>query len=175
MTKAKKPSSRSTVYNECKARWEGRAEERKKARPKGGTGGDWLIDKPKMKMNAVPFLATLRLVGHLTKDRRWFDRHRDLLASDLIDPATGKWARWGTTLAQSDTRFMCELIDEDIAADVFTEREAIAAAVDELDIEANSFDAACTRVRDLLHAYRATLVREKPAKKTRARKTGQKN
>jgi hypothetical protein len=154
--------ARSTVYNDCRARWEGRAEERKKARPRGGTGGDWLVDKPELEMDAVPFLATLRRLGRLTGDRRYLDLHRDLMVGDLIDRESGKWARWGTTLAQSDTRFMCELIDEDIAGGAFTEREAIAAAVDELDIDANSFDAACTRVRDLLHAHRATLVREKP-------------
>jgi len=174
MAKAKKPSSRSKVYSERKARWEARAAERKKARPHG-TGGDWLIDKPELEMDAVTFLKTLRCLGRMTQDQRCFDLHRDLIAGDLIDPATGKWARWGTTLAQSDTRFMCELINEDIASRVFTEREVIAAAVDEIDFDAASFDAACARVKELLHAYRATLVREKPDKKTRMRKTGQKN
>ena len=106
MAKAKKPYSRSTVYNECKARWEGRAEERKKARSRGGTGGDWLIDKPEFEMNAQPFLATLKRLGYVTQDRRYLDLLRDLIAGDLIDRGTGKWARWGTTLAQSDTRFM---------------------------------------------------------------------
>ena len=55
-----------------------------------------------------------------------------------------------------------ELIEEDIARHGFTEREAIAAAVDELDFEANSFDAACSRFKELLQAYRATLVGENP-------------
>ena len=96
-------------------------------------------------MDAVPFLTTLQRLGYrhtgpaLSRPASRSDGQRP------DRPATGKWSRWGTTLAQSDTRFMCELIEEDIATGVFTEREAIAAAVDELDLEANSFDAACTR------------------------------
>jgi len=39
-------------------------------------GGDWLVDKPDLALNAQPFLQTLRLLGYATQDRRYFELHK---------------------------------------------------------------------------------------------------
>jgi hypothetical protein len=182
MAKAKKPAKPLPHYDQCKARWERdrKAREaqfaaaRAQGKPDDGpddwksgarfvtpdpiqsdkSGGDWLVDRPELALDAVPFLATLRSLDKQPRDQRYLDLHRELVMSDLIDRKTGKWSRWGTTLANPQTRFMCELIEETIATRDFSERAAIAEAVAEFGFDAASFDAAWMRVRDLLHAYR---------------------
>jgi hypothetical protein len=81
--------------------------------------------------------------------------------SDLIDPATGKWSRYGTTLANPVTWDMWEMIEERIAGGT-SERLAIAEAVAELAISAPSFEAACKSVKRVLDECRK-FVRQKPA------------
>jgi hypothetical protein len=125
----------------------------------GKSGGDWLVDQPELPLDAGPFLATLRILGYHLQDRRYIELHRELIYSDLIDWKTGKWSSFGTTVANPFTQDMCGSIEESIAARGFTEREAIADAVAELELEAASFDAAYKRVERLLHAYRKFVVR----------------
>lgn len=155
MVKAKFPFARQIPhYDRCKARWE--------KRERGPSGGDWLVDQPELPLDAVPFLATLRILGYQTQDPRFHELHRDLIASGLIDQATGKWSRYGTTLTHPLVQDMCEGIEELIATGRFTKREAIADAVAELGLDAANFDAACKRVRRLLDEYRKA-VGQKPA------------
>ena len=146
-----KPEGR---YEALRAEWE----RRRKAPDRGG--GEWLVDKPELPLDAVPFLATLRRLGYQLQDQRFFDLHRELVMSDLIDPKTGKWSRFGTTLANPETQFMCEMIEQSIAAGS-TEREAIAETVVELELDAASFDAAWKRIERLLHEWRKR-VGQKP-------------
>ena len=50
------------------------------------------------------------------------------MRSGMIDRETGKWSRYGTALAQPDTRLLCEQMEQYIAAGV-PEREVLAEAV----------------------------------------------
>jgi hypothetical protein len=178
MGKVEKPAKQVPHYDACKVRWEkGRKARKAQAaaaqhqgpddwRPgarfvtpddstaSAESGGDWLVDRPELALDAIPFLATLRSLGAQLQDRRFLDLHHELVSSDLIDRKLGKWSRLGTTLANPMTQFMFELIEETIAVRGFTERAAIAEAVAEFGFDAASFDAAWMRVRDLLHAYR---------------------
>ncbi|MGY4283637.1 hypothetical protein ACVWXO_002857 [Bradyrhizobium sp. LM2.7] len=153
----KKTTSEATArYAALKAKWEARHSD-----PNYAGGGDWLIDKPALSLDAAPFLQTLRALGNLTQDRRFTELHQAIMRSDLIDLATGKWSRYGTTVANPLTRDMCELIEELIARGI-SERLAIAEAVAELAIGAQSFEAACKSVKRVLDETRNT-VRQKPA------------
>jgi hypothetical protein len=181
MAKAKKPAKQVPHYDLCEARWEKDREERKarfaaaqrKGKPdhkddwatgfvtpdpirSNKSGGDWLVDQPELPLNAAPFLATLRSLGYRLQDQRYHDLHRELVMSNLIDRKTGKWSRFKTTLANPETRLICGLIEETIAAG-FSEREAIAEAVAELGLDAASFYAAHKRVKRLFDEYRKTL------------------
>jgi hypothetical protein len=184
--KTVRPSRAASVYDRCAAEWDRRKAERRaqfaKAQRAGipedsiedlrpgarfvapdpirsaESGGDWLVDKPELPLNAVPFLATLRSLGYQLQDQRYLDLHRELIESVLIDRATGKWSRWGTVLANPETRFVCEMINQSIAAGL-SEREALAEAVLELGIDAASFDAAYRRLKELRTAF---LMGEKP-------------
>jgi hypothetical protein len=79
----------------------------------------------------------------------------------LIDRATGHWSRPGVTLSNPLTQTACEIIEDMIAAGI-SERLALADAVVELNIDANSFDAAWKRLERLLHEWRKG-VGQKPA------------
>jgi hypothetical protein len=153
--KAKKPDEATVRFAELKAQWEARRRD-----PKHASGGDWLVEKLELELDAVPFLATLRRLGHHLQDQRFLDLHRDLVMSHLIDRETGKWSRYGTTVANPMTRDMCEMI-QDLIAGKTSERLAIAEAVAELAISAPSFEAACKSVKRVLDQARK-LVRQKP-------------
>jgi hypothetical protein len=150
--KAKKPDAR---YEAFRAEWE----RRRKAPDHGG--GEWLVDKPKLPVDPLPFLQTLRRLGYVTQDVRFIELHGALMGSDLIDPATGKWSLFGTELA----RLLPELIEEAITPDT-SERQAIAEAVAvfELYPDAQSFDAAWKRLERRLHEWRKALDRNRPKK-----------
>ena len=92
-----------------------------------------------MPLDAGPFLATLRILGYQLQDQRYSTCCANWSRATLIDRKTGKWSRYGSTLANPMTRIMCEMIEETIAARGFTEREAIADAVVELGLDAASF------------------------------------
>jgi hypothetical protein len=134
--------------------------ERRRKAPDRGT--EWLVEKPRLPVEPMPFLRTLRQIGHLTQDRRYIDLHQHLMGSDLIDRATGRWSFHGTKIA----RVLPELIEEAIA-DGFTEREAIAEAVAvfELYPDAASFDAAWKRLERLLHEWRKKALDKNRPKK----------
>ena len=151
--KAKKQPD--ALYEAFRAEWE----RRRKAPDRGG--GEWLVDKPDLPVDPLPFLQTLRRLGYLTQDRRFIELHRYLMGSDLIDPATEKWSLLGAKIS----RFLPELIDEAIAEGT-TERLAIAEAVAEfgLYLDAQSFDAAWKRLERLLHESRRSLDRNRPKK-----------
>jgi hypothetical protein len=142
-------------YEAFRAEWE----RRRKAPDRGG--GEWLVDKPELPIDPLPFLQTLRRLGYVTQDNRFIELHRYLMGSDLIDPETKQWSLFGTKLM----RVLPELIEEAIAAGT-TERQAIAEAVAvfELYPDAQSFDAAWKRLERLLHEWRKALDRN-PSKK----------
>jgi hypothetical protein len=145
----KKAKNEATArYAALKAKWDARRRD-----PNHASGGDWLVDKPELSLDAAPFLQTLRALGNLTQDRRCADLHQLIMSSDLIDPATGKWSRYGTTLANPVTWDMWEMIEELIASGT-SERLAIAEAVAELALSAQSFEAACKSVKRVLDACR---------------------
>jgi hypothetical protein len=150
--KAKTPDAR---YEAFRAEWD----RRRKAPDRGG--GEWLVDKPELPVEPLPFLQTLRRLGYVTQDDRFIELHRYLMASDLIDPATKKWSLFGTRLM----RLLPELIEEAIAAGT-TERQAIAEAVAvfELYPDAQNFDAAWKRLERLLHESRKALDKNRPKK-----------
>ena len=164
---------RSEVYKRCKAEWERRRRSTAKAPssspgstewksgfiardPRPGErergGGDWLVYKPELLLDAATFLATLRRLGYHLQDQRCLDLHRDLVTGGLIDPATGKWSGQmsghGVVLANPETRIVCEAIAAAIASGL-SKREALAEAVLELDLAAASFEAACQRLERL--------------------------
>jgi hypothetical protein len=62
--KAKKPDA---SYEAFRAEWE----RRRKAPDRGG--GEWLVDKPELPVDPVPFLQTLRRLGYVTQDRRFME------------------------------------------------------------------------------------------------------
>src|SRR5258706_5822632 len=97
--KRKKPNEATVRHAALKAKWEARRSD-----PNHAGGGDWLVDKPDLSLDAASFLQTLRALGNLTQDRRCADLHQFIMGNDLIDPATGKWSRYGTTLANPVTR-----------------------------------------------------------------------
>ena len=147
--KAKKqPDAR---YEAFRAEWE----RRRKAPERGG--GEWLVDKPELPVDPLPFLQTLRRLGYVTQDNQFIELHRHLMGSDLIDPTTKQWSLFGTKL----TRLLPELIEEAIAGGT-TERQAIAEAVAvfELYPDAQSFDAAWKRLERLLHEWRKAFGQE---------------
>ena len=80
-----KPSRprRSDIYKRCEAEWESRRRDK---------GGDWLIAEPGLEVKARPFLATLKRLGYVTQDQRIFELYSALVASDLVDHKSGRWA-----------------------------------------------------------------------------------
>ena len=145
----KKRPKATSRHDECRAAWTSRKHD-----PDHG-GGDWLLDKPDLPMDAGPFLATLRRLGYITRDQRYTELHRELVYGGMID-AKGNWSRYGTVLAQPDTRLLCEMIEQNIAMGI-SEREVLAEAVVAFNIEAATFRAAVEQVRALLHEYRKTV------------------
>jgi hypothetical protein len=143
-------------YAALKAKWDARHKD-----PNYAGGGDWLIDRPDLSLDAVRFLQTLRALGYATQDQRCFDLHEFIMSSNLIDPATGKWSRYGTTLANPATWEMWEMIEE-LKASGMSESLAIAEAVAELALGAHSFEAACKSVKRVLDECRK-FARQKPA------------
>jgi len=157
--KAKKTGKRDEAtarYAALEAKWDARHKD-----PNYAGGGDWLIDKPELSLDATPFLQTLRALAYATQDPRCFDLHQLIMSSGLIDPAMGKWSRYGTTLANPATWEMWEMI-EGLKASGMSESLAIAEAVAELAFGAQSFEAACKAVKRVLDECRK-LVRQKPA------------
>ena len=142
-------------YAAARARWEARRRD-----PNYAGGGDYLVDKPELSLDAAAFLQTLRVLGEITQDRRFADLRGWIMQSGLIDRATGHWSRYGTTLAQPLTWEVCDMIEELIVRGT-SERLAIAEAVAEFAIGANSFDAACKSVKRVLDEFRK-LVRQNP-------------
>ena len=155
MPRKKTPVAATVRYAALKAKWEARHRD-----PNHTGSGDWLVDKPELALDAAPFFQTLRALGTLTQDPRFADLHQAVMRSGLVDIATGRWSRYGTTLANPMTRDMCEMIEELIASGT-SERLAIAEAVAELVI-APSFEAACKSVKRVLDEYRK-FMRQKPA------------
>jgi hypothetical protein len=155
-SKAGKRGEAGARYAEFKAKWEARSRD-----PNYSGGGDWFVDKPELSLDAVPFVQTLWMLGYVTQDRRFADLRSWIMQSGLIDPATGHWSRYGTTLANPLTLETCEMI-EDLTAGGTSKRLAIAEAVAELAIGANSFAAACKSVDRVLREFRK-FVRQKPA------------
>jgi hypothetical protein len=151
--KKKQPDAQYEAY---RREWE----RRRKAPDRGG--GEWLVDKPDLPVDPLPFLQTLRGLGYVTQDNRFIELHRHLMGSDLIDRATNQWSLIGTKLM----RVLPELIEEAITAGAgnTSERQAIAEAVATFELypDAQSFDAACKRLERLLHEWRKG-VRQEPA------------
>jgi hypothetical protein len=153
---AGKRDEAGAYYAALKAKWEAR-----RLDPNYAGGGDWFVDKPELSLDAMPFLQTLRTLGSITQDCRFADLHAWIMHSDLIDRATGHWSRYGTTLAQPLTQEVCNDMIEELTARGISERLAIAEAVAELAIGANSFEAACKSVKRMLDEHRK-LVRQNP-------------
>jgi hypothetical protein len=145
------PRQPDASYEAFRAEWE----RRRNAPDRGGS--EWLVDTPKLPVDPLPFLQTLRGLGYVTQDQRFLELRRYVMASDLIDPATGKWSLSSAKLA----RVLPELIEEAIAAGT-TERQAIAEAVAELDLypDALSFDAAWMRLWRLLQEWRKGVLQK---------------
>jgi hypothetical protein len=146
--KAGKRNEAAARHAALKAKWNERYQN-----PNYAGGGDWLIDKPELSLDAAPFIRTLRTLGQVTQDRRFADLCTWIMQSGLIDLATGHWSRYDTTLANPLTRETCEMI-EDLIARGTSERLAIAEAVAELAVGGNSFEAACKAVKRVLDASR---------------------
>jgi hypothetical protein len=130
---------RSDIYKRCKAEWESNRQN-----PDKGSG-DYLIDPPELEMQARPFLATLKRLGYVTQDQRCFELHSALVTGDLVDHKSGRWTS-RLNLAHPDTQWICDAIDQYLAAGVVTQREVIAEIVAEFNISGNSFHAAWVRV-----------------------------
>jgi hypothetical protein len=152
--KAGKRGEAGARYAALKAKWEARRRD-----PEHAGGGDWLVDKPALSLDAAPFLSTLRVLGEATQDRRFAELHKTIMQSGLVDRSTGHWSRHGVPLANPLTTEIFERIDELIAGGM-SERLAIAEAAAEFVIAGNSFEAACLRLRRMLIEFRK-LVRQK--------------
>ena len=148
--KPKKPEP-DAAYKAFAAEWD----RRRKAPDQGG--GVWLTDRPKLPVEPLRLLQTLRLLAYLTQNDRFIEPHSALIGSDLIDAATGTWSLSGTEI----TRLLPQLIEDAIAAGA-SERQAIAEAVTVFDLypEAASFDAAWKRLERLLHEWRKSVGQE---------------
>jgi hypothetical protein len=152
--RAGKRDEAAARYAALKAKWEARHLD-----PNYAGGGDWLIEKPELSLDAAPFLQTLRVLGEITQDHRFRDLHGWIMRSRLIDLATGHWSRSGTTLEHPLTNEVCETIEYLIAGGT-SERLAVAEAVAEFAVRGNSFGSACKSVKRVLDASRK-LVRQK--------------
>jgi hypothetical protein len=147
-----KPDARFEAFRD---EWE----QRRKAPDRGGS--EWLVERPDLPVDPVPFLQTLRRLDYFTQDHCFIELHRHLIVSRLIDLPKEKWSLFGT----KRTRILFELIEEEIAAGN-TERQAIADAVAAFGLfpEALSFDAAWKRLERLLHEWRGALDRNRRKK-----------
>lgn len=96
MPRAPRKAKKRNRYADFAAEWDRRREHR--------GAGDWLIDKPELALDAVPFLQTLRRLGYVTQDGRFAELHRVVMNSDLVDHATGHWSRPGLMLSNPLTR-----------------------------------------------------------------------
>ena len=154
---AKKRKKRAR-YADFAAEWDRRREDR--------GGGDWLVDKPEVALDALPFLQTLRALRDATQDKRFADLHHFIMTSGLVElvttsrKTTYNWSRPALLLAHPLALDACKMIENRIAGGI-SERLAVAEAVVALNINANSFTAACKRLERLLHEYQK--VRQKPA------------
>jgi len=156
MSRTRKRDPAGARYEALKAKWEARRTD-----PNYAGGGDWLIDKPELMVDAAPFLQTLRVLGRITREARFADLREWIMQSSLVDLATGHWSRYGATLAHPLTREVCDMIEELIESGT-SERLAIAEAVAELAIRGSSFESACKSVKRMLEASRKFMGQNRP-------------
>ncbi len=154
--KAGKRGGAGVRYAALKARWQARHRD-----PNLAGGGDWLVDKPELALDATPFLATLRALGEMTQDRRFTELRSWTMRSGLIDLSSGRWSRYGTTTAHPLTRDVCEAVENMIAGGV-SKRLTIAQAVAEFAVRGNSFEAACKAFERVFDEWRKALDKNRP-------------
>ena len=135
-------------YDHYKAEWEQRRND-----PDFGKGYEWLTEPPALEVAAQPFLATLNELGNLTQDPRFHELRNAIMATRLIDK-DGNWAAAQVlNLGNPRVRDFFEEILEAILAKRGSRRVILAKVAAEMQIRANSFEAAHARLTVLWRAW----------------------
>jgi hypothetical protein len=156
MSRIRKRDPVGARYDALKAQWQAH-----RTNPEYAGDSDWLIDKPELPVDAAPFLQTLQALSRITQDRRFWELHRSIMQSGLVDIATGHWSRYGATLMHPLTQEVCNKIELHMAEEM-SERLAIAEAVAAYAVRATSFEAACKSIKRVLEAWRKSVGQKQP-------------
>ena len=148
-TNKEKRSYNPGEYDYYKAEWE-----RHRKDPDFGKGFEWLTEPPALKVAAQPFLATLNELGNLTQDPRFHDLRNAIMESRLIDK-DGNWAAAHVlNVCNPRVRDLGEDILEAIGTKKGSRRVILAKVAAEMQITANSFEAAVARLNVLWRAWK---------------------
>jgi hypothetical protein len=119
-----------------------------------GKGYEWLTEPPALEVAAQPFLATLNELGNLTQDPRFHELRNAIMATPLINK-DGNWAAAQVlNLGNPRVRDLGEKILEAIGTKRGSRRVILAKVAAEMQIRANSFEAAHARLTVLWRAWK---------------------
>jgi hypothetical protein len=136
-------------YDRYKDEWQ-----RHRNDPDFGKGYEWLTEPPTLQVAAQPFLATLNELGNLTQEPRFHELRDVIMKSALIDK-DGNWSAVNVlNLCNPRVRHFFEKILEEIGTRKGSRRVILARVAAEMQITANSFQAAHRRLTVLWLAWR---------------------
>jgi hypothetical protein len=136
-------------YDYYKAEWE-----RRRNDPDFGKGNEWLTEAPALAVPASPFLATLDELGKLTQVPDFQELRNGIMNSLLIDK-NGNWAATHVlNVCNPRAQEVCEGILEAIGTKKGSRRVVLAKVAAEMQITANSFEAAHARLTLLWRAWK---------------------
>jgi hypothetical protein len=147
-TNEEKRSYNPGRYDYYKAEWE-----RHRNDPDFGKGYEWLTEPPALEVAAQPFLATLDELGKLTQVPDFHKLRNGIMKTRLIDKH-GNWAAAHVlNVCNPRVRDLCEHILDEIGTKK-SRRVILAKVAAEMQITANSFDAAVARLTVLWRAWK---------------------
>jgi hypothetical protein len=136
-------------YENYKAEWEQHRND-----PNFGKGHEWLTEPPALQVAARPFLATLNELGNLTQQPSLHEARNLIMESALIDK-DGNWsAAWCLVLCNPRVRDFFESVLMEIGTRKGSRRVILAKVAAEIQITANSFEAAHARLTVLWRAWK---------------------
>jgi hypothetical protein len=148
-TNKEKRSYNPGGYDHYKAVWE-----RRRNDPDFGKGYEWLTEPPALEAAAQPFLATLEELGKLTQLPDFHGLRNEVMNSLLIDK-NGNWAATHVlNVCNPRVQEVCEGILEAIGTKKGSRRVVLAKVAAEMQITANSFEAAHARLTVLWRAWK---------------------
>jgi len=135
-------------YEHYKAEWE-----RHRNDPDFGKGFEWLTEPPALKVTAQSFLDTLNKLGNLTQHPSFHEAHNWIMSSALVKDGNRSPAHY-FAMCNPRVRDFFEDTLEQIGTRKGSRRVILAKVATEMQITANSFEAAVARLNVLWRAWK---------------------